>query len=144
MASLSKQKKKAIEVLMKQTFILNPNSGGAFPSSVSIAADYMRLYLGEHSHIYQSFKQIDISDKTGDAFYEELSKANELLQAAAQFISDNDVYKDRQLQLWEVQIKDSKRKLLYGVGGVVGGALLSHAEDIANYLLMLFRLPPYQ
>lgn len=104
----------------------------------------MRLYLGEKSHIYQSFAEIDIRYKSNIALNMELRKANELLQAAAQYISDNDVYKDVQIKLWEAQIKDSKRKILYGFLAAIGGAMLSHAEGIIKYLLLLFRLPPPQ
>ena len=135
-----KEKLKAINMLFKQIDIVN--SGSAFPSHINIAADYMRLYLGEHSNIYLAFKEIDIRDKSGDALNKEIFKAHELLEAAAEFISNNGVYKDLQLQLVQLQITDMKRKWLFAIGGAMGGALLINAKDILRYLLSLFHLPP--
>ena len=135
-----KEKKKAIDILIGQTIIIQ--SGSAFPSHINIAADYMRQYLGEHSNIYLSFKEIDIRDKTGIELSKELHKANELLQAGAQFISDNGVYKNLQLQLLQLQIRDVKRKWIFAIGGAIGGAVLTNAKDILKYLLSLFHLPP--
>lgn len=134
-----KEKKKAIDVIMKHDMIVQ--SGSAFPSHINIVADYMRLYLGDHSNIYKSFKEIDIRDISGIELNAELRKASELLQAAAQFISDNGIYKDLPLKLIESQIKEINRKWLYGVIGTILGALLTNAKDILKYLLSLFHLP---
>ncbi|MGC4103637.1 hypothetical protein [Ferruginibacter sp.] len=128
-----KEKEKAINLLMHYNSIVQ--KGQAFQSTFNIAADYMRLFLGEHSNIYQSFKQLDTRDKSEPELQKELSMASEFLQAAAQYIAENGVYKDLQLQLLQLQIKDSKRKWIIGVSSAIGGALLANAKDILNYLL---------
>lgn len=109
--------------------------------TLNIVTDKLRSYLGEYSKIYTSFSDIDISIQDGNR-KERINNAVNLLEAAILIIQSNGIYKDRQMQLLELQIKDVKRKWMFAVGGAIGGALLTNAKDIIKYLLTLFHLPP--
>ncbi len=140
MSKDEKAKTKAIEVLFKQ--IDRINSQNVLQTDLNITSDYLRLYLGEHSHIYLSFKDIDITNKIGDKLNREIMNAHALIEAGADFISKNGVYKNLQLQLLQLQISDMKKKWIIAFIGAILGALLTNAKDILTYLLQLFHLPP--
>lgn len=109
--------------------------------TLNIVTDKLRNYLGERSKIYTSFSDIDISIPDGKR-QERINNAVKLLEAAINIIESNGIYKDLQLQLLELQIKDVKRKWMFAIGGAIGGALLTNAKDILKYLLSVFHLPP--
>jgi len=127
----------AISILKRQYDIIN--SIGCQQTDLNTTSDYLRKYLGEHSHIYDSFKRIDINIPEK---YVKIFDASNLINTAIKFISENGVFKDLQLVLLELQIKDMKRKWTFTLIGAIGGVVLSNVKDIIKYLLLLFHLPP--
>jgi hypothetical protein len=106
--------------------------------TLNIVTDKLRNYLGEHSKIYTSFSYIDISIQDGKRQYR-INNAVKLLEAAISIIQSNGIYKDLPLKLVELQIKDMNKKVIYGIWGAIGGAILVNIKEIIEFLLSLLR-----
>jgi hypothetical protein len=110
-------------------------------TDLNVTSDYLRQYLGEHSHIYYSFSRIDINKDTRQ---KEIEEAAKLIKTAVDFIIVNGIYKDLQLQMLEAQIKDisSKGKIAFlsTVGGSILTLITTYAKDIGKVVLKLLHL----
>lgn len=103
---------------------------------LNVISDKLRKYLGESSKIYQSFSDIDISINDGQRL-ERIKNAAELVGEAIYIIETDGIYEDLNTMLIRENLKESKRKLWYTIGGAIGGALLANGKDILQYLLSL-------